>query len=433
MEERDFVIVGTGVGGVSVARELARRAGSILMLECSRVFRDVGGALGMLRYLDERKLEPGVYAHRALMAGGTAVLSCGNGPRSLEEVWPRLGIDLEEDFAGVEREIGVNPMPEDMLTAGSLAIREGGRACGVTFRPMPKMIRFAQCRSCSLCMLGCRCGAKWTPLHWLDELVASGVEVRYGARVERVRHEGGRVSGVEIRDRGGACFVRARHVILAAGALATPVILQRSGFADAGTHLAVDPAAILYGITGGVSTLGEPVMALVADEMHRERGFLLSPFCENLTAGRVVTLGFRSLRYPARRMLGIMVKIKDDCAGRVLPDGRVEKRMTAGDRARMADGMGLARKILEAAGAREPFLVGRINGGHPCGTAGIGRVVDGDLQTRVRGLFVADASIFPESPGQPTIVTIAALARRLGKRLAGTSRGAARPDVVCAK
>lgn len=82
--------------------------------------------------------------------------------------------------------------------------------------------------------------------------------------------------------------------------------------------------------------------------------------------------------------------------------------------------------------AREPFLVGRINGGHPCGTAGIGRVVDSNLQTRVRGLFVADASIFPESPGQPTIVTIAALAKRLGKRLVGTA-SAARPEVVCAK
>jgi len=414
----EFVIVGTGVGGIAAARELTRCTDSILMIERARTYRDVGHAMGMLRYLDERKLERGFYAHCALMTGGTAVLSCANGPRCLEEALSRLGIDLADDFREVEREIGINTIPASGLSAGSHALIAAGRDVGVTFRPMPKMIDFAKCRRCGLCMLGCRSGAKWTPLKWLDGLQSDGLRVRFKTRVTRVRHEKGRVTGVEARGSGGSSFIPASHVILAAGALETPVILQRSGFSDAGTHLAVDPATIVYGITSGLNTLGEPVMSMIADGMHESRGFLLSPFSENLTVGRAVTLGLRSLRYPVRRMLGLMVKIKDDCSGRVHPDGRVEKRMSQGDRTRMAEGIDLAKRILKAAGAGEPFLVGRINGGHPCCTAGLGRIVNEDLRTRIAGLYIADASVFPESPGMPTIVTIAALAKRLGRMLA---------------
>lgn len=51
------------------------------------------------------------------------------------------------------------------------------------------------------------------------------------------------------------------------------------------------------------------------------------------------------------------------------------------------------------------------------GTAAIGRVVDTDLRTEVDGLYVCDASVLPETPGMPPIMTIVALAKRLAEAL----------------
>lgn len=43
---------------------------------------------------------------------------------------------------------------------------------------------------------------------------------------------------------------------------------------------------------------------------------------------------------------------------------------------------------------------------------------DRDLQTKVDNLFVCDSSVFPQAPGMPPILTIAALAKRLARTLA---------------
>jgi choline dehydrogenase-like flavoprotein len=59
----------------------------------------------------------------------------------------------------------------------------------------------------------------------------------------------------------------------------------------------------------------------------------------------------------------------------------------------------------------------KIRGAHPGGTAAIGEVVNKNLETRIKGLFVSDASVLPTSPGLPPIVTIVALAKRLSKLL----------------
>jgi choline dehydrogenase-like flavoprotein len=44
-------------------------------------------------------------------------------------------------------------------------------------------------------------------------------------------------------------------------------------------------------------------------------------------------------------------------------------------------------------------------------------MLDTDLQTEVEGLYVCDASTFPEALGRPTVLTIIGLAKRLAKQL----------------
>jgi choline dehydrogenase-like flavoprotein len=84
----------------------------------------------------------------------------------------------------------------------------------------------------------------------------------------------------------------------------------------------------------------------------------------------------------------------------------------------MREGVDLATELLVEAGASPDSIVETVyQGAHPGGTAPLGEFVDADLQTDIDGLYVCDASVFPESPGAPPILTIVALARRLGRHM----------------
>jgi len=58
-----------------------------------------------------------------------------------------------------------------------------------------------------------------------------------------------------------------------------------------------------------------------------------------------------------------------------------------------------------------------LRGAHPGGTAAMGRVVNQALETSIKNLFIADASVIPQAPGRPPILTITSLAKRLAKNV----------------
>jgi choline dehydrogenase-like flavoprotein len=113
----------------------------------------------------------------------------------------------------------------------------------------------------------------------------------------------------------------------------------------------------------------------------------------------------------------MMIKIKDEPSGKVTQKN-VIKFNTAEDIALLAEGSAIAGSILTEAGVDPKTLVSTYaRGAHPGGTAAIGDMVDINLQTEIEGLFVADASVFPEAPGAPPVLTIIALAKRLAKHI----------------
>ena len=44
-------------------------------------------------------------------------------------------------------------------------------------------------------------------------------------------------------------------------------------------------------------------------------------------------------------------------------------------------------------------------------------VLENNLETEIKGLYVCDASVFPEALARPTVLTIIGLSKRLAKRL----------------
>jgi choline dehydrogenase-like flavoprotein len=374
--------------------------------------------MGGLR-LTPRQSEEGVVMWRTIMAGGSTVVSCGNGVRCLEAELRALGVDLADELDETEKELGIRPLAEDLLSPGSRAMREAALRLGYTFDLMPKFIDTPKCMACAMCVMGCRPDAKWTALRHLDEAIAAGAEVSYRAKVEEVIVEGGRARGVACHGPGAPPRVLADKVILCAGGLGTPPILQRAGIAGAGEGLFVDMFVNVYAVTNGLNLADEPMMSLVDHEFHESEGFILSPFVNRTKIARFTELGARGSLMPTRRMIGMMVKIADEPVGCLHPDGRIAKPVTARDRSRLSRGCSVIEQILLETGIRTDSIVRtRVQGAHPGGTAAIGRVVDSDLRTEIAGLFVCDASVLPEAPGLPPIVTIVALAKRLAKALA---------------
>ena len=56
-------------------------------------------------------------------------------------------------------------------------------------------------------------------------------------------------------------------------------------------------------------------------------------------------------------------------------------------------------------------------GTHPSGTVRIGSMLDQDLKSEIDGLYVCDASVFPEALDRPTVLTIIGFGKRLAKHL----------------
>jgi len=427
----EFIIVGAGAGGATLAKELAKKDKKVLIVEQGKREKKVGGLINSLRYFDHHKVtmwpkasKEGVMLFRTLMAGGSTMVSCANGIRCSEDELATYGINLNGEFSEAEEEMGIAPFNLKWLSKGSQRILEVSNKLGYKMEPTPKFMRYNNCRRCGTCYLGCKYNAKWTSLDYLDEAIKDGAEIMYGTGIERVLIENGKAIGIRGKGPDGQVEIFSEAVILAAGGLATPVILQKTGIEDAGSNLFGDLLVNTYGVTKDLNQLREPSMALVDTEFHASKGFILSTWpLPQSRLYRFVESGVRGVLLPANRTLGIMTKTADDQSGSVYPDGSFSKPVTQNDRARLKEGSEISKKILIRAGVdSKSIIVSKPMGAHPGGTAAIGKIVDKDLQTRIDHLFVCDASVFPTSLGAPPILTIVALAKRLAKMLVWQSK-----------
>jgi choline dehydrogenase-like flavoprotein len=113
-----------------------------------------------------------------------------------------------------------------------------------------------------------------------------------------------------------------------------------------------------------------------------------------------------------------MIKLKDDISGGVYPDGTISKPLTDHDRPRLKMADEVCHEILVEAGAeKDSIFMTPLRGTYPSGTVRIGTMLNQDLQTEVEGLYVCDASAFPEALDRPTVLTIIGLGKRLAKHL----------------
>lgn len=424
--ETDIAIVGSGAGGATIAKELAARGKKVLLIERGRFPKEVGTMRSaVFSHYDRcalRSSKDGTVVYRTLMAGGTTVVSCGNGVRVLEEELRSRGVDLALEFDKTEKELGVTAVPDSHLGPGSRRIMDAANRLGFEMRPMPKYINFKKCTSCGACVLGCRTGAKWSALSFIKEAELNGAKVLTGTDVSSVIVRGGKAVGLVAKGPEGGITIAANKVILAAGGIGSPVLLKKSGIENAGAKLFADLFNVTYGVLPGEDTnlRYEPSMAAVSTKFMESRGFILAPYLDVPLVARWIMAKRKQLKmFRYENLLGIMVKMSDESSGKVTAGERFDKRPTLLDAAVLNDGSRMAEKVLVEAGVKKKNIIfTKARGAHPGGSCAIGEVVDENLETSIRGLYVCDASVLPVSPGAPPIVTIISLAKRLAGRIA---------------
>ncbi len=112
-----------------------------------------------------------------------------------------------------------------------------------------------------------------------------------------------------------------------------------------------------------------------------------------------------------------MIKLADTGSGTVTTE--VLKRLVETDRARLQEAVGLCRDILHRLGKKDAdIFLGTLNAGHPGGTLPLTEAESVTMHHKLlpHNLYVADASLLPESLGNPPILTIIAMAKRISAR-----------------
>jgi choline dehydrogenase-like flavoprotein len=428
----DVIVVGSGPGGATVARELARAGKKVLLLERGQDHRlrsYYGTYLGALLYTDRGSLlftEEGLNIVRPLMVGGATSMYCGCAAPPPAWLKAKYGVDIETEVSETIEELEIEPLPAELRGEASTHIVQAAQALGYNWEPQLKFIKPARAQKfdCGAkCMLGCRCRAKWSAAEYVDQAVASGCDLRTDARVERVKIEDGHIVAVEGLLNRKPFVAHADKVVLSAGGIGTPRILQSSDgsvFQQAGQGMTMDTTVMVYGTIAGRGTGKEPPMTWSWENL--EEGYMLSTLIDPWLLYPLIN----SLKGPQyaltwprwKNTLGVMIKLKDDVSGGVFPNGKISKPMTDHDRSRMRAAEEVCRRILIEAGARpETIFTTPLRGTHPSGTVRIGTLVDENLQTEIQGLYVCDASVFPEALARPTVLTIIGLGKRLAKNI----------------
>ncbi|GAC1334356.1 MAG: GMC family oxidoreductase [Candidatus Dormibacteria bacterium] len=488
-DEADVVIVGTGAGGAVAAYELAAAGLSVILVEegTSYAREDFDGTR-LLDRLDSAYRDNGltftagnvvISLPMGRAVGGTTVVNSGTCFRAPDWVLDRwtheLGVKdtdpatMAPYFDRVEEILNVTPVPDEVLGNNGAVLRDGAAALGWKGGPIPRNIR--GCHGSGQCAFGCPRDAKQSmQLSYLPLALRHGARVYSRCRVERVRTDGVRATGVTatiMDERGGArgtLEIRARAVVVAAGAIYTPLLLAQSGLGGAsrqlGRNLRIHPGA------GSLALFDRDLYAwkgtmqsYAVDEKLESDGIILEatmpPPGISYSAGALPFAGEALARHVAQypRMAAVGMMVSDHCSGRVFrrPDGRPLMFYNIGrdEVQRLARAVVMAGELYFAAGAREfyPVLHGypvvrsveelrridpaRVRAGdlklsayHPMGTARMGEdprhaVVDSYGRSfACEGLYVCDASLLPSSTAVNPQVTIMATAHRIGRRLA---------------
>ena len=272
-EDVDFVIVGTGAGGGTLAARLAELGFSVIAFDAGPYFRPLDDFASdeteqnKLYWLDKRIMagkDPiqmgGKNSGKAV--GGSmvhfAMVSLRFRPESFKSRtalgygadWPLDWREMWHYYTRVERALSISgpvtypwgpkrpryPYRAHQVNAAGMLLAKGCEAMGYKWTETPLATVSAPrgksppCAYRGFCRFGCSTNAKQSTLTvWLPRALAAGAEIRDLAMVGRIEvNDSGRATGVHYHREDEWHFQRARNVVVAGYAVETPRLLLNS-------------------------------------------------------------------------------------------------------------------------------------------------------------------------------------------------------------
>ena len=498
----DVLVIGSGAGGGSVARDLAQAGKRVMVIESGALYDERTFPTRERDAYERLYLDSGFTAtddaHIAILAGGTV----GGGttvnwmtsipvPDRVRDEWeeqhgvtgiasPRFKKDLNE----VLREVGAQPSI-DMPPKDAALIR-GAEARGWSGERI--QINRAECDDCGTCPFGCKRGSKQSTLRLhLPQAMEAGAHLIPDCKAERLIISNGAVRGAVTTHGTRAGTPRtleiiAPQVVVSGGALRTPLLLRRSGLTHPaiGQNLRLHPVTLAAGIFPEKIEMWRGTMQAAKSEefiapTEDRNGYIIesAPGHPGLLALGIPWTGrdeHQRLMKLAPKIAPFLAIAKDDGGGRISETrngfAKIEYRTTPRDERTLRAALGSLVRMAESAGAEEVIAAGsppiawrRSDGveafevlerrltrfdfspnrgtvfsAHQMGTARMGgdpvdHACDPFGRVRsssrpratdphggiIKGLYVADGSLFPTAIGVNPMITILALAKRVAR------------------
>lgn len=405
---------------------------------------------------------------------------CKRIPQAILQEWHlEHQVDLtieqwESLYQKIAGQIGVVPVPEAQWNRHNRLLSDalhklGWRGGGVEHNR-------SGCVGSGYCELGCAYGAKnHAQKVFVSRAVEQGASVLFHLQAVRLLHDGRRAQGVVARvvgddgEPGASWTIEASQVVLSASATGTPALLLRSDAPDpsgqTGKTLRIHPALVAAGDFADPVRAWEGIPQTVeCTEFLRlgsdtgrpgepTRIWIVPAFGHPMGVATMMPGWGSQHREVMQRYahLGVLTAmIHDETMGRVEPDGelgvRVDYQPTAADRAELHAGQIRCAQLLFAAGAQrvllprpEPLVLtapdqlatvepdALLTGAtavHPMGSCRMsqdpqhGVVASNGRHHGLRGLWLADGSLFPTSIGGPPQWSIYALGLHVGRDVA---------------
>lgn len=406
--ETDIVIVGSGCGGAVAAKTLAETGLKVIVVDKSYYWppehlpmseRDAsihlfanGGALQS----DDSGMT--VIAGSAWGGGGMINWSASLQTQGyVRREWSQkfrlphfTSAEYQADLDAVCARMGVGTAAIEHNKTNNTLL-EGSRKLGWSAKPVPQNTG-GEAHNCGYCTLGCgSCGKKGPTETFLPDAAKAGATFVEGYDCRQVLFEnmlsGERTAvgvrgfwtsrdpqgGVAGRDRAKReVIVKATRVILSAGPLATPLVLQRSGARNPhiGRHLHLHPVSILGAVWNeDVRPWEGPILTAVVNEFENLDGDGYGAKLEAMTMlpGWFLPffpwesgLQFKEFAAKMKRMTGYISLARDRYGGRVYPDAKdgrphIAYTVSKHDKAHILEGLVRMAEILYVEGAEEIF------------------------------------------------------------------------------